>query len=38
MLASSDRVCWIRDGRLERVSTGREFQLEKMAADDLGRQ
>jgi len=37
MLARSDRVCWIRDGSLEKVSTGAEFQLEKMAADNLGR-
>jgi putative ABC transport system ATP-binding protein len=38
MLSSSDRVCWIRDGRLDRVSTGDEFRIEEMAPDDLGRQ
>jgi len=37
MLASSDRVCWIRDGRLERISTGKEFRIEQMEKDRLGR-
>ena len=37
MLASSDRVCWIRDGRIEKVSTGAEFRVEEMAKDTLGR-
>ncbi len=37
MLAASDRVCWIRDGRLEKVATGEEFRLEEMEADKLGR-
>ena len=37
MLARSDRVCWIRDGLLEKVSTGQEFRLEEMDADSLGR-
>jgi len=37
MLAASDRVCWIRDGLLEKVSSGAEFRLEEMAADKLGR-
>ena len=37
MLASSARVCWIRDGLLERVSSAAEFQLGEMAADSLGR-
>jgi len=37
MLASSDRVCWIRDGLLEKVSTGAEFRLDQMAADQTGR-
>jgi len=37
MITTSDRVCWIRDGRLEKISTGEEFRLEEMAADDLGR-
>ncbi|MFW6336170.1 MAG: ABC transporter ATP-binding protein [Phycisphaeraceae bacterium] len=37
MLASSDRVCWIRDGELEKVSSGSEFRLDEMEADNLGR-
>jgi len=37
MLTSSDRVCWIRDGALERITTGAEFRLEQMKQDDLGR-
>ncbi len=38
MISSSDRVCWIRDGLLEKISTGEEFRLEEMAADTLGRE
>jgi putative ABC transport system ATP-binding protein len=37
MLASSARVCWIRDGLLEKISSAEEFQLGEMAADSLGR-
>ena len=37
MLSSSERVCWIRDGRLEKISSGTEFSLDEMAPDDLGR-
>jgi len=37
MLGSSNRVCWIRDGLLERVSSGREFRLEEMPGDEQGR-
>ena len=37
MLASSDRVCWIRDGELEKISSGTEFRLDEMEADNLGR-
>jgi len=37
MLGSSDRVCWIRDGELDRISTGEEFRIEDMEADHLGR-
>lgn len=37
MLSSSDRVCWIRDGLIEKVSTGEEFRIEEMEADSLGR-
>ena len=38
MLRSSDRVCWIADGCLTKVSTGEEFHLEEMPKDELGRQ
>ncbi len=34
MLHASDRVCWIRDGRLERIVSGEQFRLETMAAGD----
>ncbi len=37
MIASSERVCWIRDGCLEKISAGKDFHLEDMATDDLGR-
>ena len=37
MLSSSDRVCWIRDGRIEKISTGAEFHVEQMGRDELGR-
>jgi putative ABC transport system ATP-binding protein len=37
MLASSDRVCWIRDGRIEKVSSGAEFRVEEMEKDKTGR-
>lgn len=37
MLARCDRVCWIRDGLLEKVSSGEQFRLEEMPSDDLGR-
>jgi putative ABC transport system ATP-binding protein len=37
MLSSSDRVCWIRDGQIERVSSGAEFRVEEMAKDKTGR-
>jgi putative ABC transport system ATP-binding protein len=37
MLSSSDRVCWIRDGSLDRITTGAEFRVEHMKQDDLGR-
>ncbi len=37
MLASSDRVCWIRDGLIQRIATGAEFRVEEMEADQLGR-
>lgn len=37
MLASSDRVCWIRDGLIERISSGHEFHVEEMERDRSGR-
>ena len=37
MLSSSNRVCWISDGRLTRIATGEEFRLQEMEADTLGR-
>lgn len=37
MLASSDRVCWIRDGRMEKISAGSNFRFEEMEKDKLGR-
>ena len=37
MITSSRRVCWIRDGLLERISDGRSFRVEDMHADPLGR-
>lgn len=37
MLRTSDRVCWIRDGRIERISPGAQFRLDEMGADTLGR-
>ncbi len=37
MLSSSERVCWIRDGILEKISSGAEFRLDEMAPDKLGR-
>ena len=37
MLSTSDRVCWIRDGQIEKIATGRQFRIDEMAPDDLGR-
>lgn len=37
MLKSSDRICWIRDGRLEKIASREQFRLEEMEADNLGR-
>jgi len=37
MITSSERVCWMRDGSLDRISKGAEFNLEEMDADSLGR-
>lgn len=38
MITSSERVCWMRDGNLDRISEGEDFKLEEMDADDLGRE
>jgi len=37
MLASSDRVCWICDGRIEKIASGAEFRVEEMNQDSLER-
>jgi len=37
MISSSNRVCWIRDGMLEKITKGEDFHLEEMEADKLGR-
>ncbi len=33
MIASSKRVCWMLDGRLERVTSGENFRLDQMEQD-----
>ena len=38
MITSSDRVCWIRDGSLEKISKGSDFKYDQMEADKLGRE
>ncbi|NLF40401.1 ABC transporter ATP-binding protein [bacterium] len=38
MITSSSRVCWIRDGQLIKVTHGRDFRVEDMEHDTLGRQ
>ena len=37
MLRSSDRICWMLDGQLDKISSGAEFRLEAMKQDDQGR-
>jgi putative ABC transport system ATP-binding protein len=37
MISSSKRVCWIRDGMLEKTTRGEDFRLEDMEPDKLGR-
>jgi putative ABC transport system ATP-binding protein len=37
MLTNSARVCWMRDGRLEKITAGADFRLEEMEADRTGR-
>lgn len=33
MLASSDRVCWMQDGKLVKVASGAEFNLAEVSAN-----
>ena len=37
MLRSSDRICWMLDGRLDKISTREAFSLEAMKQDTQGR-
>jgi putative ABC transport system ATP-binding protein len=37
MITASKRVCWIRDGLLEKITRGDEFRVEDMERDTLGR-
>lgn len=37
MLRRSDRICWMLDGRLDKISTAAEFSLEAMKQDTQGR-
>ena len=37
MLRSSDRICWMLDGRLDKISTQAEFSLNEMTQDKEGR-
>jgi putative ABC transport system ATP-binding protein len=37
MLRRSDRICWMLDGRLDKVSTREEFSLGAMKQDTQGR-
>ncbi len=36
MLRSSDRICWMLDGQLDKISTAAEFKLEQMKQDQQG--
>ena len=36
MLRSSDRICWMLDGRLDKISTQAEFSLNEMKQDKEG--
>jgi putative ABC transport system ATP-binding protein len=36
MLQASQRICAIRDGRLEKISTGAQFRLDELPQDKLG--
>ena len=38
MITSSKRVCWIRDGLLDKITDGKDFCLDEMEPDRLGRQ
>ncbi len=33
MIASSERVCWMLDGRLDKITRGEDFRLDKMGQD-----
>ena len=37
MINASKRVCWIRDGSLEKITSGANFNVEEMERDNLGR-
>jgi putative ABC transport system ATP-binding protein len=37
MLRRSDRICWMLDGRLDKISSREEFSLEAMKQDTQGR-
>lgn len=37
MLKNSDRICWVLDGRLDKVSLQKDFVLEEMTQDSQGR-
>jgi hypothetical protein len=37
MLRSSDRICWMLDGQLDKISSQAEFNLEQMKNDTQGR-
>ncbi len=36
MITASKRVCWIRDGSLEKITSGATFKIEDMERDKLG--
>ncbi len=36
MLRSSDRIYWMLDGQLDKISTAAEFKLEQMKQDQQG--
>ncbi len=38
MITNSKRVCWIRDGQLEKITDGASFHVEDMERDTLGKE